>query len=80
MWATFDCDNPPDVRINVGGKNIHLGKDHVAYGQDKNGECYFAVMGEVGLGLIGWILGDPLFAANSDSGVSFDIANKRVGF
>lgn len=56
---------------------MDLGK-YTAYGVDRSGKCVFSVVGSSNTGGTGWILGDSVFNANGP--ITFDVANRRVGF
>lgn len=79
LEATYDCASAPNVNLTFGQKVIRLGKA-TTIGRVKEGVCLMSVVGVRNLGTEAWILGDPLFNAAGPAGITFDVANERVGF
>ena len=76
LHGRFPCNKPPKVTFNFGGKDFSLGKDQISYGKSGN-ECVLSIVGQDGMPLNAWIVGDSFFQTVS---VVFDQDNNRVGF
>ncbi|KAE8203355.1 hypothetical protein CF327_g7780 [Tilletia walkeri] len=45
LGATFPCNNPPKVVINVGGLDVPLTKEVMTFGKDAKGNCLMPLQG-----------------------------------
>lgn len=75
LYGRFPCDQTPKITFTFGGQDFTLGKDQVRYGKSNN-ECVLSVVGQDGLPLNAWVIGDSFFQMAS---VVFDQDNNRVG-
>ena len=76
LFALFDCSRTPKLTFTVSGKQFQLGRDQTRYGKQQ-GKCVFTVVGQSGLPMDAWIVGDSFFMATS---VVFDMEKNRIGF
>lgn len=76
LYGEVDCNSPPTVTFNYGGKAVTLTKDASIFAQTNSGSCVLSVVG-TSVGQAAWITGDPVFLS---SYVVFDRAGDRVGF
>ncbi|WFD27783.1 cathepsin D [Malassezia nana] len=76
LYGRYPCNKPPKVTINVAGKDFTLGKEQTSYGKSQN-ECVLSVVGQEGLPLNAWIVGDVFFQMAS---IVFDQDKNRMGF
>ncbi|KAL9933761.1 hypothetical protein V8E36_007419 [Tilletia maclaganii] len=76
VYGAYNCDSPPPVSFNYGGKRIALDSQAITIGTDDDGACLLSVVGE-DTGLNAWISGDA-FLRNTLA--IFDRSNSRVGF
>lgn len=72
----FDCSKSPSVTIEIAGKTVKLSDDQTHWSKH-DGKCVLPIVGQSGIPLNGWILGDPLFRATS---IIFDVDQNRIGF
>lgn len=72
----YDCDSPPTVTFNYGGKRVTLSDDTVSFGTTNDGSCVLSVVGG-DVGIDAWVVGDS-FIRNVYT--VFDMGNTRVGF
>ncbi|CAO1616907.1 unnamed protein product [Parajaminaea phylloscopi] len=76
LYAEVDCEHPPTITFDYGGKEVTLSKESAIYGKNDEGNCVLSIVG-TSLGLDAWITGDPVFL---NSYVVFDRDQNRVGF
>lgn len=76
LTGLYDCANPPAITIAYGGTGFKLGKQQTSWGT-QNGKCVLSIVGQNGLPLNAWIVGDVFFQMTS---VIFDQDNNRLGF
>lgn len=76
IQATFDCSRPPTVDFEINGKKYTLGKQQASFGTSF-GRCVLSIMGQKGLPMNAWILGDVFLQGVS---VVFDMGQNRMGF
>ena len=69
----YKCDDPPEVKIKVAGKEVKMREDAMLRGEE-NGKCLLSIGGSKGFGK--WVFGDPFFQLFS---VVFDFDNERLG-
>ena len=76
LQATFDCSHPPTVDFEINGKKYKLDKQQASYGTSF-GRCVLSIMGQRGLPMHAWVLGDAFMQGVS---VVFDMGRNRMGF
>ncbi|CAO1634464.1 unnamed protein product [Sympodiomycopsis kandeliae] len=76
LYGAVNCDSPPAITFNFGGKNVQLTKAASIYGKTNDGRCVLSVVGS-DVGQNAWINGDPTFLS---SYVVFDRSRNAVGF
>ena len=76
LQATFDCSRPPTVDFEINGKKYKLDKQQASYGTSF-GRCVLSIMGQRGLPMHAWVLGDAFMQGVS---VVFDMGRNRMGF
>ncbi len=74
-YAWYPCATPPKITFKFGTKSIALGSA-ASYGSAGGNLCYLSIIGS-DIGINSWIFGDPLFQRAT---ITFDVANKSVGF
>ncbi|WFC93564.1 cathepsin D [Malassezia brasiliensis] len=76
LMYTYDCNATPNVTISVGGTGFKLSKSQLSFGRT-NGQCVLPIVGQDGLPMNAWIVGDTFFQSVS---IIFDTDKNRMGF
>ncbi|KAK0548817.1 hypothetical protein OC846_004329 [Tilletia horrida] len=75
-YGSYDCNNPPNVEFEFGGKTISLTSSAVTIGANGDGTCLLSIVGQ-DIGIDGVVTGDPLFES---SYIAFNTDDNSVGF
>ncbi|WFC98626.1 cathepsin D [Malassezia yamatoensis] len=73
----YNCNLSPSVTFNIGGTDFKLGKNQLSYGTTNTGKCVLPIVGQDGMPLNAWIVGDTFFQGVS---IIFDTDKNRMGF
>ena len=72
----FDCEKTPEVTISIAGLDVKLNKAQTHFGQTQ-GRCMLPIVGQDGMPMNAWIIGDTLFQATT---IVFDVDQTQIGF
>lgn len=77
LFASHECGRDIKLSFTVEGKEFTLGQEQTEYGKTDDGGCLFTVVGQSGMPMDAWVVGDSFFMAVS---TIFDMDQNRVGF
>lgn len=76
LYGAVNCNSPPKITFNYGGKSIAMSKESSIFAQTTDGQCVLSVVG-ASVGQDAWITGDSLLV---NTYAVFDRAQNAVGF
>ena len=77
IMYVYNCAQTPSITISIAGLDVKLGKAQTRYGKDNLGRCVLPIVGQSGMPMNAWILGDTFFQMTS---IVFDMDKSRMGF